>query len=252
MSAWSAIPPQSGETLISAAAEPGMMADLSLGIAFAAGLASFFAPCVLPIVPGYLGFVTGGAAAPGARRLAITACFVGGFAIAFVALGLVVGLAGSSMLFRGATDWLERLGGAVIILFGLAMLGLVNLPFLQRDVRYHGTKPMKAGPVVGALGLGAAFGVGWSPCVGPILAGILVLAGVSGGATSGALLLGVYAAGLAVPFLVLGVFADRGAALLKRFGRASHAIEAVGGVLLIVLGIAVFTGAVTRLQSLVV
>jgi cytochrome c-type biogenesis protein len=227
------------------------MADLSLGIAFVAGLASFFAPCVLPIVPGYLGFVTGSQASS-ARRTLITVAFVAGFSIAFVLIGLVVGLAGSSMLFRGATGLLERVGGAVIIVFGLAMLGLVQLPFLQRDVRYHGTAPTKAGPVVGALGLGAAFGVGWSPCVGPILAGILVLAGVSGGAAGGALLLGVYAAGLALPFLLLGVFAERGAVLLKRFGRASRAIEVVGGVLLIALGIAVFTGATARLQSLVI
>lgn len=228
------------------------MADLSLAVAFVAGLGSFFAPCVLPIVPGYLGFVTGGVHSSARRRTLITVAFVGGFSIAFVLLGLVVGLAGSSMLFRGAQGWLDRLGGGLIILFGLAMLGLLRLPFLERDVRYHGTAPMKAGPFVGALGLGAAFGVGWSPCVGPILAGILVLAGVSGGAASGALLLGVYAAGLAVPFLIVGVFADRGAALLKRFGKASKAIEVVGGVLLVLLGIAVFTGSTARLQSLVV
>lgn len=229
-----------------------MTEGLGLAVAFAAGLASFFAPCVLPIVPGYLGFVTGGASTSQGRRSVITLAFVLGFSIAFVLLGLVVGLAGSSLMFGGAQDALNRVGGAVIIVFGLAMLGLLRLPFMDRDVHYHGTAPMRHGPVLGALGLGAAFGVGWSPCVGPILAGILVLAGVSGGAAGGALLLGVYAAGLAVPFLALGLFADRGAAFVRRFGRVAHSVELVGGVLLIALGIAVFTGATTRLQSLVV
>lgn len=229
-----------------------MTEGLTLAVAFVGGLASFFAPCVLPVVPGYLGFITGGAAASAARRTLLTVAFVGGFSLAFIALGLVVGLAGSGLAVGGAQDALNRLGGAVIVVFGLAMLGLLRLPFLDRDLRYHGTAPLRHGPVFGALGLGAAFGVGWSPCVGPILAGILLLAGVSGGATGGAVLLGVYALGLAVPFLALGVFADRGAAWVKRFGRATHAIEVVGGVLLVALGVAVFTGAVSRLQSLVV
>jgi cytochrome c-type biogenesis protein len=177
---------------------------------------------------------------------------VSGFGLAFVLLGLVVGAAGQSMLFRDAEDVLQRAGGALIIVFGLAMLGLLRVPLLDRDVRFHGAAPKAAGPMLGAFALGAAFGVGWTPCVGPILAGILLLAGVSGSAGSGALLLGAYAAGLAIPFLALGLFADRGAAFLRRFGGASRSVEVVGGVLLIALGIAVFTGATARLQSLLV
>jgi cytochrome c-type biogenesis protein len=229
-----------------------MSDGLSLAVAFGGGLASFFAPCVLPVVPGYLGFITGGAQASAGRRTAITVAFVLGFSAAFVVLGLLVGLAGSSLMFAGEQVWLNRLGGALIILFGLVLLGLIRVPFLQRDLRYHGQAPMKAGPVVGALGLGAAFGVGWSPCMGPILAGILLLAGIQGSAGASALLLGVYAAGLAVPFLLLGVFAERGAAFVKRFGKASRAIEVVGGIALLALGVAVFTGSAARLQSLVV
>lgn len=229
-----------------------MTEGLSLAVAFAAGLASFFAPCCLPILPAYVGFVSGGGQASLRRRTLVTTAFVLGFGGAFVLLGLVVGLAGSSLMLGGAQDALERVGGALIILFGLVMLGLLRLPLLDRDLRYHGAAPAKAGPVAGAIALGAAFGVGWSPCMGPILAGILLLAGVAGSASSGALLLAVYAAGLAVPFLVVGVFADRGTAALRRLKGASRGIEIVGGVLLILLGIAVFTGAAARLQSLVV
>lgn len=229
-----------------------MTEPLGLAVAFVAGLASFFAPCVLPVVPGYLGFVTGGAGASPARRTLLTSAFVGGFGLAFVLLGLAVGLAGSALALGGANDLLQRAGGAVIVVFGLAMLGLLRLPFLERDLRYHGTAPLRHGPVLGAFGLGAAFGVGWSPCVGPILAGILVLAGLSGGASGGALLLGVYAVGLAIPFLALGLFADRAAAALRRLGPAMRGVEVVGGVLLVALGVFVFTGAVSRLQSLVV
>jgi cytochrome c-type biogenesis protein len=229
-----------------------MATELSLAVAFVAGLASFFTPCCLPILPGYIGFVSGGAQASAARRSAVTLAFVLGFGIAFVLLGLVVGLAGASVVFRDTQGWAGRAGGAIIIAFGLAMLGLLRVPFLDRDVRFHGRAPARAGPVAGALMLGAAFGVGWSPCMGPILAGILLLAGVAGSAASGGLLLGAYAAGLAVPFVAVGLSAGRSAAFLRRFGRASRAVEVVGGLLLALLGIAVFTGAASRLQSLVV
>jgi cytochrome c-type biogenesis protein len=103
--------------------------------------------------------------------------------------------------------------------------------------------------VGGAVALGAAFAVGWSPCVGPILASVLVLAGVSGGAAQGALLLGLYALGLAIPFLVLGVLAERGTSVLRRFARATRGVERVGGVILVVLGIFVFTGSLARFTS---
>jgi cytochrome c-type biogenesis protein len=229
-----------------------MSGELTLGVAFLAGLGSFFAPCVLPVVPAYLGFVTGGAEAARSVRLLRTVAFVLGFGAAFVVLGIAIGAAASSGAFRDAETWLARLGGVLIIAFGLAMLGLLRVPFLDRDLRYHGAASARVGRTGGAALLGAAFGVGWTPCVGPILAGILVLAGLSGGVASSAALLGVYAFGLAVPFLVLGVLADRGSAALKRFRRVSRSVEVVGGVLLLVLGVAVFTGSAARLQSLVI
>lgn len=218
-------------------------------IAFGAGLLSFFAPCILPVIPGYLAFVTGGAGTSRARRLALTGAFVTGFGIAFVLLGLLIGTVGSSMAFRAAETWVQRIGGAVIIAFGLYMTGLLKLGFLDREVRFHGDAPSFLGPVGGALFLGAAFGVGWSPCVGPVFGSILVLAGVGGGTVQGGLLLGAYAAGLAIPFLALGVTADKGAELLARYGKATRYVEVLGGIILILLGIFVFTGAIARFTS---
>jgi cytochrome c-type biogenesis protein len=229
-----------------------MAEPVTLGIAFGAGLLSFLSPCVVPIVPGYLAFVTGGAQVARGARVVRTLAFVLGFGAAFVLLGLVVGAAGTSGLVGMGTRWAERLGGAFIIAFGLVMLGLIRVPWLDRDVRWHGAAPARAGPVGGALLLGTAFGVGWSPCMGPILASILLLAGLQGSITASGALLGVYALGLAVPFVALGLGADHVAPALRRFARVSRAVEVVGGLLLIALGIAVFTGATARLTSLLV
>jgi len=219
-------------------------------LAFGAGLLSFFAPCILPVVPAYVAYVTGGPQAARLPRFLRTAAFVLGFSLAFVALGLLVGAVGSSGVFQQYEVVARRVGGALIILFGLVMTGLLRLAFLDRDLRYHGTPTaLKRAPLFGAFFLGAAFGVGWSPCVGPILASILILAGVQASTAAAAFLLLAYAVGLALPFLLVGLAADRGAALLRRFGRATQVIEIVGGVLLIVLGIFVFTGSTARFTS---
>jgi cytochrome c-type biogenesis protein len=221
-------------------------------VAFIAGLVSFFSPCVVPVVPGYIAFLSRGVEGGGRwRRVGIVLAFVLGFGIAFVLIGAAVGALGSTSAFRMSERWVERIGGALIIVFGLAMTGLLTIPFLLRDARYHGTVPAKLGPVFGAVALGAAFGVGWSPCVGPVLTSILVLGAQGGSAASGAALLAIYALGLGIPFIVLGLAAERGAALTRRFSRATRVIEVVGGVLLILLGIAVFTGNMARLTSLI-
>jgi len=243
------------------------MAGLDAIAAFAAGLLSFFTPCVLPVVPGFLAFVAArksraeaDAAAPSggdapafqpptrARRLALTAVFVLGFGVAFAAIGWLVGTVGQAASFQGAQVWLRRIGGALIIAFGFAMLGLWRLPWMDRDLRVHSVSD-RAGPVAGAFLLGAAFGVGWTPCVGPILASILLTAGVSGSGASAAFLLAFFALGLAVPFLAFGVAADAGAGFVRRHHRATVAVEVVGGLFLVALGIMVFTGAANRLLT---
>ncbi|MGQ0535319.1 MAG: cytochrome c biogenesis CcdA family protein, partial [Methanobacteriota archaeon] len=225
---------------------------LTPAVALVAGAVSFFAPCILPVVPGYLAFVTGGPDASPRRRRVLTIAFVSGFSVAFVTLGLLVGSVGGGGFFDVSATLLQRIAGAIVIAFGLVLLGLLRVPFFDRDLRFHGRVPASLGPVGGAAVLGAAFGVGWTPCAGPVLASILVLAGVGGSAFSGAVLLGFYAAGLAVPFMVLGFSADRGAAFLRRVSNTARGIEIVGGIFLIALGIAIFTGATARLTSYLV
>lgn len=225
-----------------------------LAITFGAGLLSFFAPCILPVLPGYLAFVTGGPAVGRGVHLVRTAAFVLGFAAAFTVLGALVGAIGTLPAFHSAETVVRRIGGAVIIVFGLHMTGLLRLSFLERDLRFHGDAPAgwHVPRVVVAAVLGAAFAIGWSPCVGPILASILVLAGVQGGVAGGALLLAVYSAGLSVPFLILGASAEKGALLLRRFRKTGRWIELVGGILLVGLGVLVFAGQLARFLSLIV
>lgn len=251
------------------------MADVSVAAAFVAGLLAFFSPCVLPIVPGYLAFIAQRAApspaatstlsstalpdAPPAtsppalrpasrlHRFLLTFAFVAGFGIAFSLIGFLIGSIGSTPGFHSAEVWLRRIGGVLIIAFGFSMLGLWRMPWMDRDLRVH-AKPT-GGPFVGSLLLGAAFGVGWTPCVGPILATILLQAGVRGSGWGGAGLLAVFSLGLGVPFLAFGLAADQGAQFVRRFARFTMVVEIVGGLFLVALGIMVYTGAANRLLS---
>lgn len=227
------------------------MAGVTAWLAFVAGAGAFFTPCVLPIVPAFLGFVSGGAQATVRVRFARTAAFVLGFGVAFTALGFLIATAGQGAQSVLAQAWLRRIGGGLVILFGLAMVGLLRPAWMDRDFRFHGRMPAWLGPSGTALALGAAFGIGWSPCVGPILAAILIQAGLGGSGAQGAFLLAVFSLGLAVPFLAFGVLADRGAAILRRSGRVAQAVEVAGGVLLILLGIVIFTGTANRILYLI-
>lgn len=219
-------------------------------VALGAGVASFLSPCVLPVVPGILAVVAGDARADRRRRMLTTGAFVAGFGVAFVVAGLLIGAAGTLAIAHGLAPWIQRIGGAAIIVFGLHTIGLLELPRIGAG----GLRPDPDadGSLLAATGLGAAFGVGWSPCVGPVLASILVLAGTQGGIVDGALLLGAYAGGLGVPFLALGWTADRGTAFVERHAEAARWFEIVGGVVLVVLGIFVFTGSLARLTSYVI
>jgi cytochrome c-type biogenesis protein len=129
------------------------------------------------------------------------------------------------------------------------MTGLLRLRFLEREFRPHPERDDRRGRPLGALSLGAAFGFGWSPCVGPVLASILLLASFQGGIAEAAALLAAYTLGLAIPFLAVGLAADHGAGFVKRFAKTAHAVEVAGGVLLILLGVVVFTGSLSRLTS---
>jgi cytochrome c-type biogenesis protein len=228
-------------------------ASVSLWLAFAAGLASFLSPCVLPLVPSYVTFVTGmtledltdrGSAA--ARRAAAmhAALFVLGFTLVFIALGATATALGATL--RRSLPLLQQVGGAVIILFGLYMIGVLRLPALMRERRVQlASKP--AGRF-GAVVVGMAFGAGWTPCVGPVLASILVYAGMKATMVKGMLLLGMYGLGLGVPFFIAAVALNWYLAGAQRMRHWLRPVEIGAGALLVTFGVLLVTGKFTILS----
>ena len=216
------------------------MTSLTLPAAFAAGTLSFLSPCVFPLVPGYLSFLTGSAAGQGDRRRAVllAACFALGFGLVFVALGATASSVGQ--LIGAHKRWLELAGGLLILLFGIHLLGIVRIPLLYREARFHQVASPK-GPL-GAVLVGAAFGFGWSPCVGPMLGGVLTLAAAEGTVSQGIVLLVAYAAGLAIPFLLAAALLDRFLGASKRIRPLLPWIERAGGALLAAFGLLLLTG----------
>lgn len=219
---------------------------LGLATAAAAGAISFASPCVLPLVPGYLSYVAGGVdpreagSARRSRLLIPAACFVLGFTTLFVLLGLSAQVLGG-ILQRYSVE-ANLIGGALVILFGLAMTGLLRLPMLMADRRWRGPDEIR-GPI-GAFLLGIAFAFGWTPCIGPVLASILAVTATSAG--NGAVLLGVYGLGLGVPFLLVALFFGKAAAALKRMRRAGAALNVGAGTIMIAIGGLMMTGRLTE------
>ncbi|WP_135256925.1 cytochrome c biogenesis protein CcdA [Thermus caldilimi] len=207
--------------------------SVSLTAAFLAGVLSFLSPCVLPLVPTYLFYLGGERGRPLFNAL----FFVLGFGVVFFLLGLPFTLVGGLLFEHRQT--LARVGGVILILFGLYMLGL--RPRWGVNLRYEG----ETGRPLGALLLGASLGLGWTPCIGPILGAILTLTAVGGGVG----LLVAYILGLAVPFLLVALFADRLKGWLRRAGRLSHYVELLAGVVLLVVGVLLVTGTYTALNS---
>ena len=226
--------------------------DITILIAFAAGLLSFLTPCVLPLVPGYVSLISGvsvehlkgegGGSRASARRAVIanSLAFNAGISLIFVLLGATAGWIGN-VLF--SSPWVRVIGGLVIILFGLQMMGVLKIGALYRDTRkFSDEKPR--GPLGSAL-LGVAFAAGWTPCIGPILGGIIGLAATSGGWKSGLVLSAFYSAGLALPFLVVGLAMNSFLGFYTRFRRHLHKVEVASGVLLIVIGLMVASNSLT-------
>lgn len=221
--------------------------SISLPFAFFAGLVSFLSPCVLPVVPTYVTFVSGltmdelaEGGASGARRKAVfhSAWFILGFLLVFMTLGASATAAGQT--FNRALPLISRIGGGLIILFGLLLLDLVRLPALARDLRVHlRSKPSGA---LGSLAVGVVFGAGWTPCIGPILATILFYATMEATVARGTLLLAVYGLGLGVPFLVVAVGFNWFLASFESVRRWARPMQRVAGILLILAGILLVTG----------
>ncbi|WP_296582119.1 cytochrome c biogenesis protein CcdA [Xanthobacter sp.] len=221
-----------------------MSLDVSLAGAFLAGLLSFASPCVLPLVPAYLSFLAGaateGAETAPARRgvLGAALLFVLGFASVFVLLGATASSLGRVLMEHIET--LTLLSGALLVLFGLHMTGLVRIPLLYRQARLE---PMaRPAGLIGPYVVGLAFGFGWSPCVGPVLAAILLVAGAEASVGRGMLLLAIYAAGIGIPFLIAAAFTERFLAWSRAARSRLGLVEKIAGGLLILTGIAFMTG----------
>ena len=224
--------------------------SLTLLVAFTAGLLSFLSPCVLPLVPSYLTFITGLGLedVSRARRTTVTHAllFVLGFSFIFVSLGAGATAFGQLMLaYRG---WIARVGGVLMILMGLWMLGVFQLGALQRERRVHlSDKPLG---YLGTVVVGIAFGAGWTPCLGPTLGAILLLAANQTEMSKGIGLLSGYSLGLAVPFLLAALGVERFLRFFTRFRSKLGLVNRIAGGLLIVVGLLMFTGWFERLASM--
>ena len=223
---------------------------VSVVAALVGGLLSFFSPCVLPLVPVYLGYISGvavGRSSSQARRVVVSHAlvFVLGFSLVFALLGAAVGLLGQAL--NAALPTLTRIGGVVLVVLGLQMAGVLRIRALYAEKRWEGQLGASAGYLRSLL-IGMIFAAGWTPCVGPVLTAILLLAMQTATAWRGAWLLLVFAAGLGIPFIVTGALLDVLMPRLKRVGKHAQAISVAGGILLIVMGFALVTGLFTELS----
>lgn len=221
--------------------------------AFIAGAISFLSPCVLPLVPGYVSYVAGRTAdgmEPGHLQgwrfaaAGLSVCFVLGFTTVFVILGASATTLGQMMLSYRYE--LNLIGGAIIVVFGLFMLGMMRLAVIEREFRFHLAIP--GGKPLSAYVLGLAFGFGWTPCIGPILGAILTASAVSATVSEGMTLLGIYSAGLGVPFLLAAIFTDRLTRRIKSIGRLGRRLHHGAGLVMIAMGIALMTGQLSALS----
>lgn len=226
--------------------------DVGVGIALLAGLLSFASPCVFPLIPTYVAVVTGinfDRASPGGvdqrgRRRALLGggLFVAGFSLVFIALGASATLAGSAL--QQSSGWIARIGGALVIVFGLHLLGVLRIPWLNREARAFAAVTRRRGGAAAATAFlgGVTFAAGWTPCIGPILGSILTVAAARDSVYEGVGLLAVYSAGLAIPFLTASVALDRFLSLSHRIRRWLPWIERASGALLLVVGLLLVTG----------
>ena len=219
------------------------ISQVGYGLALLAGIASFLSPCVFSLVPAYIGYLSGRALGTGEvdRRRTFThgVFFVLGFSLVFIALGAAASVAGRFLY--DLRFWLAKVGGVVVVLFGLHMIGIIRIPFLAYDTRVNQAPDPKLGYLSSAL-MGVFFSAGWSPCVGPVLGAILTFA-VNGGSVSyGVALLSAYSLGLAIPFLLAALSVEWVTTLLRKYGRVMHYAEIAMGVVLVIVGVMLFAG----------
>jgi len=252
----SAIEGKQFESISPSILDDGIVAGAA--IAFSAGVLSFLSPCVLPLIPVYTSLITGlgikelsnKTFLKSNQKLKFAATgkgvlFVIGFSIIFILLGTTVSFIGT--LFMDAMQWIERIGGIILIVLGLHMAGIIHLTKLEKQMSFDMAKRNsgKFGPLV----VGMAFGAGWTPCIGPILAGILTIAATSSSVITGATLLGIYSAGLAIPFLISAIAIDRFLIFFSKIKTKLLLIERISGFLFIGFGLVLLTGTMTLLNN---
>jgi cytochrome c-type biogenesis protein len=231
----------------------GMMGQVLAS--FVAGLISFLSPCVLPLVPGYLSIISGRSldqlkadmndSSLSRTVLLNSIMFIVGFSITFILLGATATLIGQILLSK--MRLLERLAGLILIIFGIHLTGIIKINALYRDKRFHNVQKPRG--VLGSLVLGLAFAFGWTPCIGPILSGIMAIASTKETVAEGMFLLAVYSAGLGIPFLLTSLALNKFLAFYGRFKRHFHAVEVASGVLVIAIGILIMTNSLSRLAT---
>lgn len=226
----------------------------SIGLlgAFAGGLISFFSPCTLPLLPAYLSVVTGGSAGKQDKRLEaliLSMFFVLGFSVVFILLGL--GASSIGQLLRGYRQELNLITGSVVILLGLFMTGVLRMPFFQRSFLQF-TPNFQGGSPFAATTFGVSFAIGWTPCIGPILGAILMATSNAANAQAGMVYLSAYSLGMAIPFLASTLLVNRFSRHSRRLGKWSAYARPVAGGILILMGLAIVSGLLTRLASVLV
>jgi cytochrome c-type biogenesis protein len=231
------------------------MDNISVFWAFGAGLISFLSPCVLPLVPGYISIISGSSldqlkadekdSSLFRTVLLNSIMFIVGFSITFILLGATATWIGQFLLSR--MRLLGQLAGLILIVFGIHLTGIFKINFLYRDKRFHNVQKPRG--FIGALVIGLAFAFGWTPCIGPILAGILAVASTKETVTQGMFLLAVYSAGLGLPFLLTSLALNQFLSFYSRFKKHFHAVEVLSGAMVIAVGLLILTGSLTRLAT---
>ena len=223
-----------------------VISNIGMGLAFLAGLASFLSPCVFSLVPAYIGYLGGRSAASSeavAKNRWLTLshglAFVFGFSAVFILLGITTSALGG-LLFN-LRSWLTKIGGVVVILFGLHMANILRIPFLEYDLRPQ-SQPNRSRGYVSSFLMGVFFSAGWSPCVGPVLGAILTLSLSGGSISQGASLLTAYSVGLAIPFLIAAFGVGWVTTILRRYGKIMHYTEIMMGIVLVIVGVMLFMG----------
>ncbi|NIM92358.1 MAG: cytochrome c biogenesis protein CcdA [Anaerolineales bacterium] len=225
--------------------------NVTIWLAMLAGLASFLSPCVLALVPAYIGYLGGRSVTPQGQvvenrwvTFSHGLAFVIGFGLVFVILGAAASAIGT--LLFDLREWIARIGGVVVVIFGLHTIGIINIPFLNYDTRRQ-VQPNEKSSYVSSGLMGVFFSAGWAPCVGPVLGAVLTLA-VSGGEVSqGVFLLSAYSIGLAIPFLLAALGVGRVTELLRRHNKAIRVVSVATGVVLVIVGVMLFTGTLEQL-----